>query len=397
MSIFSVEIMRPGKFGLNTSATLEMPVTWSEFQDAKQKARITDDRVIYSYQLRHCKYDWLRAHIPEKGNLLEINLLAARIKQYIKDDLDVFEAMVEIEVSRNKNNPIPLPRLINLTFNIDNYPVASNITNDAELGKFLYENDFLNSDDVATVQMWLDYNRPMEGLFDLLGYVHRSDNGGAFTNTGRYVEYDGDINEVYAPGSMAYFERSGAPIVLKLFKDDKTIVIDLPVISNSIKEMLGVKSFSECSYECTECLIPAAKDWLNTEQDFTQANALAVALNNLERFGGIVEYKALLEVAECNDLSTAIQLADGIEDFQLITECYGPDDYVFGYYAKKQAFPDWIDLSKILDLNAFGRLVMEHENAANTSYGILRRKDGSPIFSQNDAPCMNMEMGGLSQ
>jgi hypothetical protein len=35
MSIFEVEIMRPGRFGANTSATLKMPATWAELQDAK--------------------------------------------------------------------------------------------------------------------------------------------------------------------------------------------------------------------------------------------------------------------------------------------------------------------------------------------------------------------------
>ena len=94
MSICSVEIMRPGNFGLNTSATLEMPATWAEFQDAKQKARITDDMVIYSYELLHCEHDWLRPHIPPNANLLELNLLATRMENHIKDNLDTFEAMV---------------------------------------------------------------------------------------------------------------------------------------------------------------------------------------------------------------------------------------------------------------------------------------------------------------
>ena len=57
MSILSVEIMRPGKFGLNTSAVLEMPATRAEYHDAKQKARITDDKVIYSYELLRCEHD----------------------------------------------------------------------------------------------------------------------------------------------------------------------------------------------------------------------------------------------------------------------------------------------------------------------------------------------------
>ena len=83
MSILTVEIMRPGSFGLHTSATLKMPATWAEFQDAKQKARITDDKVIYSSEILDCKYDWLRPHIHKNANLLELNLLATRMDKYV--------------------------------------------------------------------------------------------------------------------------------------------------------------------------------------------------------------------------------------------------------------------------------------------------------------------------
>ena len=60
-----------------------------------------------------------------------------RIEQNIKDDMDVFEAMVKTESAWNSGKPIPLPRLINLTFSTGNCHVAGNITSDALLGKFL--------------------------------------------------------------------------------------------------------------------------------------------------------------------------------------------------------------------------------------------------------------------
>ena len=36
---FTGEISRPGSFGALTSATLELPATWAEYQDAMEKAR----------------------------------------------------------------------------------------------------------------------------------------------------------------------------------------------------------------------------------------------------------------------------------------------------------------------------------------------------------------------
>lgn len=251
MSVFSVEIMRPGRFGLNTSATLEMPATWAEYQDAKEKARITDDHIMYSSELLDCKYDWLRPHTPENGNLLELNLLAQRMEQYIKGDLDIFEAMVKIEAGRSNGEPIPLPRLINLTFSTENCHVAGNVANDTQLGKFLYDNEFLSDGTAAAVRERIESGRPASDLLALLGKEHRADTGGVFTATGRYVEFDGSVNEIYVPGEMGYFERSGAPVVLKLFKDNKTAALNLPETYSKnhalIKETLGVRNFESCS------------------------------------------------------------------------------------------------------------------------------------------------------
>jgi len=408
MSIFTVEIMRPGNFGLNTSATLEMPATWAEYQDVKEKARITDDRVIYSYNLLRCEHDWLRPHIPENANLLELNLLAARMEHYIKDDLDVFEAMVKVETGRNNGEPLPVQKLINMTFSTDNCHVVGDITSDARLGKFLFDNEFFTDEDVGAVQARIDSGRPVSALLTALGKEHRETNGGVLTASGRYVEYDGSLNEIYVPGEMVYFDRSGAPVVLEISKgffddpdydNDLTATLDLPPYTqkkfDDALEKVQVSSIKECGYRCTDCLIPAAKEWIDDAQDLDQAYNFAIALDRMERHGGVVEYKALLEAAECGDLNTALRMTDGIDEYQLMTECSGPEDYARDYMDRHKVDKN-IDLSEFYNLYALGQKVMEHENAANTSYGVLKRKDGGPILSQTDAPGMNMTMGGMN-
>jgi hypothetical protein len=142
-----------------------MPATWAEFQDVKEKARITHERAVYSYKVLRCEYDWLKPHIPVNGNLLELNLLALRVQNHIQDRLDVFEAMVDIETQRGGGQPIQLPRLINLTFNLDNCHVAGNIRNDAELGNFLYENG--TTDEVLSPVKIMDRVKSVS-----VGYAH---------------------------------------------------------------------------------------------------------------------------------------------------------------------------------------------------------------------------------
>ena len=396
MSVFTVEIMGPGGFGRETSATLEIPATWAEFQDAKQKARIADDKTGYLFELLNCKYDWLRPHIRHDANLPELNLLAARIEKHIQGDMDIFEAMVKIEAGRNKGRPIPLVRLINMTFGTDRCMIAGNIAGDTDLGKFLYENGFLPDADAEAIATRIDGGRPTEKIFNLMGGEHREATGGVLTGSGLYIEWEGDIDERYIPGQTSCFDRPDAPVVLELAKEGKTAALDLPPASSAslrdTEEKLDVKDISECEYHCVDCLIPAAKEWIDAAKDIGAASAFARELDHMERHGGITEYKALLEAAECGDLDTAMRLAEGIEDCRLATEYSGPEDYAREYIAEVQGGADATDLSEYVNLYAFGKKVMEHENAAWTSYGVLTRKDGGPILSQAERPNMEMEM-----
>jgi len=408
MSIFSVEISRPGKFGLNTSAVLEMPATWAEFQDAKEKARITDDKVIYSYEVLHCEHDWLRPHIPENGNLLELNLLARRMEDYLKDSMDVFDAMVKLESGRSEGEPIPLPKLINLTFSTENCHVVGDIASDTQLGKFLFENDFFTESDAEAVRARIDAGSPIRDLFALLGKEHRITNGGVLTASGCYVEYDGSVNEVYVPGEMAYFDRSGAPVVLTVSKghfndpgydNDRQITLNLPATDQQIiaaADAVGAASLKEIAYSCADCLIPAAKEWLDDTQDIEQVNDFAKTLHHMERHGGVTEYKALLEAAGCEDMDTALRLTDRIGDLQLNTECSGPEDYGREILHKPhQSENGPLDISPFVDHYRFGKALMEKNNTIETSYGLLSRTDCGPILSQADQP--GMKMGGLGQ
>jgi hypothetical protein len=179
---------------------LDLPATKAELQDAKERLGITGNEEITSFELCHCEYDWLEPHLSENADLLKLNLLAIQMEGHIKEDMDVFEAMVKIETRRGSGQPIPLPRLINLSFSTYNCHVAGGVTNDAQLGKFLLENDFLQDEDAAALQKRIDSGQSVDELYALFGKEHRNSEGGVFTGTGRYVEFDGCANEVHIPG-----------------------------------------------------------------------------------------------------------------------------------------------------------------------------------------------------
>ncbi len=191
MSIISVEFSHTNSQGQKSYGELHLPASQAAYRDAMEKARITGSQSITSYGIIECKYDWLLPYLPENAKLLELNLLAMRIENYIQEDMDIFEAMVRIEAKRGKNKSIPLPRLINLTFNTENCHVAGGIKNDTQLGRFLYENNMLYDEDAAAVKKRSDEGRPVSDIYAMLGKEHRENEGGIFTATGRYVEFDG--------------------------------------------------------------------------------------------------------------------------------------------------------------------------------------------------------------
>lgn len=116
--IFEVEISNKTPKSYETATVLKMPATWAEFHDALQKARINDARDCHN-ELTRIEYPGIqRGMIGENVNLYELNLLAQRLAILSEDDRMGLDGLLQIEGGRYIG-PIPLPRLINLTYNAD--------------------------------------------------------------------------------------------------------------------------------------------------------------------------------------------------------------------------------------------------------------------------------------
>jgi hypothetical protein len=395
MKEFNVSIQRPDEFGMNTYVRLEMPATRSELNDALQKARITDARNC-SLRLLECKQAWLKPYISNSANLYEMNLLAARLGQ-IPNEIKIYEMMVKMEAARTGGDPIPLSRLINITHSADHCLIFKNIFSDAQLGEFLYENDRLSDADKDIIASRINQGRPVHGMLAQFGRELRETTGGILTVSGCYVEWDGAINDAYIPGQTEYFPRPGASVVLELSKNGQTAELDLPIVKNgflqTVKDELGVNDIAECQYRCLDCLIPAAKEWIDKSRDIEMMVEFGDALERLEREDGIIQYKALLETAECGDLDTALRLTEGMEEYRIDTECPSLADYAQDELEKLLPPDKAAILFKYANIdNTLGRALLIQNNGAYTSYGLLSRKDGGPILSQTDAPVTGMGM-----
>lgn len=92
-AVFELEISRPGSLGADTSSTLSLPATPYEIMDALDKARVTDNRVIYSIEITDCKLDYLPQLIPQGANLYELNNLSAQLARMSEWELDCFTGL----------------------------------------------------------------------------------------------------------------------------------------------------------------------------------------------------------------------------------------------------------------------------------------------------------------
>lgn len=82
-------------------------------------------------------------------SLDELNFFAKRLASLPNEELPVFYAVTEqiFDDADNTENPVSIKDLINCTYGLDTVPVAHNVSNLAELGRFAFENGLLSDID----------------------------------------------------------------------------------------------------------------------------------------------------------------------------------------------------------------------------------------------------------
>ena len=400
MKEFTVTFYRTGHPGDESFGTVELPATWNEFQDAKEKARITDNYVAYTVEVSEITRNCLIDHIPEQANPLELNMLAKQLDKMSARESGIFEGMVAIEAKQQKGEAIPLPQLINLTHNTDNCHVAYGVLNSTALGRWLYDNDMLSDDDYERATFKESESRYADEYFAILGRRHCEAEGGVFTSVG-YIEIE-SIDEVYKAGQSILFERSDAPVVLEMSKgffndpdydNDLTTTIYLPASVSDINaaiDKVGAASIEECAYHCADCLIPQAKEMIDDTEDLDAVNRFAEALAGLEGRTQNIVYKAVWEAVKPPNLESAAALVSEIDQYNLNSNMGSPEDYAKEYVTRLK--PD-AEIAKHINLYPLGKELMQRDNIAQTSYGFLTRKDGEPVQVMNNDNGPVMEMG----
>ena len=405
--VFGVEIGGAAPGGV--AAALELPATRMEIFDALQMARVKD--------VRDCKVDLLEVgkardylHNPIRGSCIgenpdlgELNFLARCLAAQNRNESMCFEGMVRMERER-AGVPIPLSRLINISYSLDNCVVAPGVRTDAQLGDFLYENEMLSEDTHDMARMKKVTSRYAEQYMSVLGSVHRAETGGVFAAAGYVENLGNEIKEVFTPGQTPPLDAgvgipqgSDCAMLLQVSKsggavpvsDEFTEVVALPTDSGALLRavgQVGAKRPERCEYAVVDCVAPQLVRPINDAmgQDcasgFTLANELAGQLRRMSEDGELLVYKAMLDRVKPDALTLmeALALSRQTGGFKLREEVASPEAYA-REEIQKSDLPAKEALLNSGSLYSYGETLMAERGEAMTAYGMLVPKEGPEL------------------
>ena len=361
--MFLVHIRGEGPYSYETETELELPASRNTFLDALQRARIEDGHHCSSTVVC-CWAEGLPLHcLGRDTDLYELNLLAMRLSEMTWEEHRRLYGLVVMEQA-TPAGAVPIPQLINLTMNLDHCARKPEIRNDAALGRFFYENQAAPS---AFTRM-MDAGEDPELVCALIGRYRREHHHGTFTKYG-YTECE-TLESRYLPGLLPYFPEPEGALVLEY----ETGAVVLPA------EGERFRALADAPFLVTDCAVPEAGRWIQSEQDPEAILQFAEQIQRAEQDGTLTRYKALLEAVSCSSLQEANRLYERMEEFEFRAEIAHTWNY-----AEAELRGKYPDLPPLLFQSSqayqVGLDMMEQDHAVLTAYGMVRRLDRQPVLA----------------
>lgn len=383
--VFSVELSG----GKSRYCELDLPATDYEILDALERLQMKlGDKPGWEIT-EHNGFGFLHVHLVGECDLYQLNALATRLSQMDSRDKIAFEGLLNMEVDK-KYGPISTAAMIDLAYSTDRCHVVEGVTTDAQLGEFYAENGFVPELDTLpdSVFQMLD--------FEKLGKKMRSEEGGVLTGQG-YVTQNAELAQVYdtldlLPHKPSYIFRLTVdcyPIEDEEHHQSLNVPLELPATQdqmNAVLEKLGLPNWEGAVVTEFDGAIPDLDIDLYHMGGLDTLNELAMRVRQLDTDGRLNLYKAVLHAADCHDVDSAIQFADGIDEFVIDPEQRTPEEVAQDELRFTMGSDSARLLEKHVDLFAYGTELLTANNAMMTPYGPVRRRDGEMILTPEDAP-----------
>ena len=369
-------------------AKLELPASPWEVWDAMEKVRLQTDDILYMEIEDYYAFAYLAPHLDGlEISLNEFNNLAAQLAALDEVQGIAFEGLFSIEVQRKVNASggiITLQDLRDLAVSAktDCYHVVD-AADDSQLGRFYAENDFVPELDGIS-----------DGVFEMLdfagiGRMMRCGENGVFVGS-LYVLQDGELTTA-PPVQRTLTEKPGYLFRLTLglhpdIGDERTVTLDLPAAEAELLDaqaQLGTLNWENTVVLNYDGILPSAAFFADLPSELETFNEFAKAVQDIpfpEK--QLPKLKALLERFEVQDIGTAMLLTDHLADYILTPEISSPQETAIDQLHFMTDDHSAELLLSHVNLFTYGNEVIQHDNAALTSYGLLHREDYQPMQTQ---------------
>ena len=366
-------------------AELLLPAADYEIKDAMQRTRAVGRENTVEVSILECDI------LPEMQDIRldtfsldELNFFAKRLASLLNEELPVFYAVTEKIFNDADENPVSIKDLINCTYGLDTVPVAHNVSNLAELGRFAFENEllsdlegipesavpFLNAEQIGRVQQKND-----NGVFE----------GRLYIPTVQYERpevYNGVTLPDEEPKISDFAIRllvSGTPEHIKGDPVDRAIWLDLPMASDILSGYAAAFNEAEigdCVYYDFESVIPQiTSEMFGSMSDVQTLNKLAAEISIMSE-SEQVKFKAVLDAENTTNIHDALNAAQNLHRYEFTAESHSADTFFKEYLSENtdtRFDRKWLDK---LYAQCEGEELLKRLGATLTDYGVISARNG---------------------
>lgn len=387
---------------------LDLPAKDYEIHDALQKIRAEDlpgHAVFISVLACHILPELMDMRL-DAPTLEELNFLSARLGMLDENQQWILRAVAKRTLHPEKEDPVRMKELINMTYDLDSVPAIPNVSTDGQLGRFVIANDM--DKDVMAV--------PEQSLYLLdqqkIGRLQREADGGMFIGPWYIAAGWYKMPEIYdgqhLPGPVSEESYvfslliSEAPEHGTEKTADSAEWIRLPMDRAEADRIAGLhkeRCIEDCGYlGFASCVPQITEDLFDGMHDFNQLNTLAeyVAVMFPEEQ---VKFKAALAAERPGDLAGVLDLAEHLSEYELsrVPENYGQ---FFMEYLRHHPKSRDGGLPDMLPVRDGGRKLLERLGASVTDYGVISARGcslyGPGPFEDVQNEEETMQMGGMA-
>lgn len=363
-------------------ADIRLPASLYEIDDAIERCRgYLDKTDIMPFGISDCeKVPLLRELRFDSPNLYELNFLAKQISEFDNTQLAAYNALLPLVVGEEyESDFISLKDLINLTYSVDDYSVASNISNDTELGEMLVDNNMVE-----------DIEKLSEEIIELLDYkkvgeAHRISENGVYVN-GFYVSREGfKLKEENIPiheldNYIFRFHLSrydGIPLWINVPLDES---------SEQILKNANADDFNLVDFISAIPQIEKYSDEMHpkiTMAEINRIDKLCQSFMSLDEIQSI-KFKAALcfeDIQTLDEIDKINLIMKNADSYNLKSFNVFSSDFAMDYLKQHldESFPK--EYMELINTQALGDRLMDEYCGKYTPYGILLKSGNEQILS----------------